>query len=81
MKDGLIDVDRVYDLMNVLILWQWEKFGDVILESRVQFKIPDWMEGFEYVAGEMVKAKVSRGYSTEIPERFGRERECLRLSQ
>jgi hypothetical protein len=72
VKDGLIDVDRVYELMNEVILWQWEKFGDIIIESREHFKVPDWMEGFEHVAGEMVKMKVKRGYSPEFPERFSR---------
>jgi hypothetical protein len=72
VKDGLIDVDRVYELMNDYILWQWKKFGDLIIRTRVHFNNPDWMEGFEYVAGEMERLKLSRGYTTEAAESFGR---------
>jgi hypothetical protein len=58
--------------MNDMIRWQWDKFGDFILKTRKHFINPDWMEGFEYVAGEMVKVRVSRGYPAEVPESYGR---------
>ena len=72
VKDGLIDVDRVYELTNEMIIWQWEKFSDIIIENRRYFNNPDWMEGFEYIAEEMKKVKARRGYSTEVPETFGK---------
>ena len=72
VKAGLIDVDRVYDLMSETILWQWEKWGDIIIRIREQFNVPGYMDGFEFIADEMVKGRVSRGYSADVPESFGR---------
>ena len=72
VKAGLIDVDRVYDLMSGTILWQWEKWGDIITRIRGQYNIPGYMEGFEFIADEMVKESESRGYSADVPEGYGR---------
>ena len=72
VKAGLIDVDRVHDLMSETILWQWEKWGDIIIRIREQYNIPGYMEGFESIADEMVKESESRGYSADVPESYGR---------
>jgi len=72
VKAGLIDVDRVYDLMRSTILWQWEKWGDIIIRIREQWNNPEYLDGFEFIANEMVKESESRGYSADVPESFGR---------
>ena len=71
VKAGLIDVDRVYDLMSTTILWQWEKWRDILIRIREQYNIPDYMEGFEFIANEMVKESESRGFSAEVPGSYG----------
>ena len=70
VKAGLIDVDRVYDLMSWTILWQWEKWEDIISIIRGLYNNPSFMEGFEFIANEVVKESESRGYSAEVPENY-----------
>ena len=72
VRDGLIDVDRVYDLMNEYILFQWEKWGSIIVRMREHYNLPKHMEGFEYIANEMKKTRINRGYSPEVPEDYSR---------
>ncbi len=71
VKADLIDVDRVYDLMRTTILWQWNKWEDIILKARELYNVPSYMEGFEFIAEEMVKESESRGVSVEVPESYG----------
>ncbi len=71
VKADLIDVDRVYDLMRTTILWQWNKWEDIILKARELYNVPSYMEGFEFIAEEMVKESENRGVSVEVPESYG----------
>ena len=66
---GLIDVDRVYDLMSWTILWQWKK-GEDIIKIRKRYNNPSYLEGFEFVANEMVKEVERRGFSADVPMSF-----------
>ncbi len=70
VKAGLIDVDRVYDLMSWTILSQWKKWEDLTIIIRGLYNIPSYMAGFEFIANEMVKESESRGYSAEVPENY-----------
>ena len=72
VKAGLIDVDRVYDLMSGTIFRHWKKWGDHIIRIRELYNAPGYMEGFEFIADEMVKESESRGYSADVPETYGR---------
>jgi hypothetical protein len=58
--------------MRSTILWQWEKWGDIIIRIREQWNNPEYLDGFEFIANEMVKESESRGYSADVPESFGR---------
>jgi hypothetical protein len=71
VKAGLIDVERVFDLMSETILWQWEKWGDIIIMIREKYNNPGYMAGFEFIAEEMVKESESRGYPADVPEGYG----------
>jgi len=71
VKAGLIDVNRVYDLLNEMILWQWVKWEDIIVRSRDLYNLPGYMEGFEFIANEMKKTRENRGFSADVPEGFG----------
>ena len=68
VKAGLIDKERVHDLMWEFIVWHWDKYGGTIQRHREVFNNPDYMEGFEYLAIELKAMRVSRGFSADIPE-------------
>ncbi|MBA7613000.1 hypothetical protein ES703_20243 [subsurface metagenome] len=72
VKAGLIDVGSVHDLMRTTILWQWEKFRDIIIRTREEWNMENFMEGFEFLANEMMKETESRGHSADVPESFAR---------
>jgi hypothetical protein len=72
VKAGLIDVGTVHDLMRTTILWQWGKFGDIIIRHREEYDIGNLFEGFEFLANVMMKETERRGYSAGVPESFAR---------
>jgi len=72
LKKGLVDVEMIYYLMGgYSVYWYWEKFKEVILESRVRLNSPDHLVMFEYLAGEMKKMKEEREHNLEIPKHWG----------
>jgi hypothetical protein len=58
--------------MRSTILWQWEKFRDIIIRSREEWNMVNFMEGFEFIADEIVKETERRGQSADVPESFAR---------
>jgi hypothetical protein len=72
VKAGLIDVGSVHDLMRTTILWQWAKFGDIIIRSREEWNMDNFMDGFEFIADEIVKETERRGQSADVPESFAK---------
>ena len=72
LKKGLVDIEMIYYLMGgYSVYWYWEKFKEVILESRVRLNSPDHFVMFEYLAGEMKKMKEKREHNMEIPKHWG----------
>ena len=72
MKKGLVDKEMIYYLMGGYnAYWQWNKFGDIIKESRVRMKTPDHFVMFEYLGEEMRKMKEERNHEMEIPSHWG----------
>jgi hypothetical protein len=51
---------------------RWGKYGLIIRELRTRFNGSDWMEGFEYLAGEMMKIKQQRSPGYVVPSVFYR---------
>ena len=72
VRDGLIDVGRVHDLMRTTILWQWEKFRDIIIRTREEYNMGPFLEGFEFLANEIKKEVERRGFSADVPESIRR---------
>ncbi len=72
VKAGLIDVSNVHDLMRTTILWQWEKFRDIIIRSREEWNMDNFLDGFEFIANEIVKETERRGQSADVPESFAK---------
>ena len=72
LKKGLIDKEMIYYLMGGYgAYWNWEKFKDVIKESRVRMNSPDHFVMFEYLAEAMQKIKLKKKHSLEIPSSWG----------
>ncbi len=72
VKTGLIDLERVYDLMYDIIVWHWDKYGDINIKHREVFDNPDFMAGYEYLVYELKKMRVKKGFSADRPEILGR---------
>ena len=71
LHENLINVETANALVSQFALWDWAKFKDVIYTQREVYKIPDFLEWFEYLANELTKYRISVGLSTEIHEDFG----------
>ena len=65
LRDGLLDADRVYDLMDTAVIPQWEKYGHIIKEIRNE-GWPDAEEGFEYLYDEIMKVRKQRGIAEDV---------------
>ena len=73
LNRGLIDMEMAYHLMSGYgALWMWEKFKDIIYESRIRMNEPDHYVMFEYLADELKKMREQKGRTLEIPETGGR---------
>ena len=55
LKQNLIDISMVDDLMATSIRLSWEKIGPFELESRKRFNLPRLWDGFEYLYIELMK--------------------------
>ena len=71
LQENLINVKTANAIVSQFALWNWEKFKDVIYTQRQVYNMPDFMEGFEYLADELTKYRASMGLSTEPPEGYG----------
>lgn len=47
LKDGLLDADRLYDLIRAGTIQLWMKWGPIIKEQRVRYGYPKDQEGVE----------------------------------
>jgi hypothetical protein len=66
LRDGLLDVDKVYDLIDSAVLQQWRKWGPIVKETRTRYPWPDAEEGFEYLYDEMMKVRRKRGITEDF---------------
>jgi len=53
IKRKLIDPTMVDDLMSLVSLWGWEKFGPIVREYRVRKNRPQYFEFWEYLYNEI----------------------------
>ena len=72
LKKGLVDREMIYYLTGGYeAYWHWEKFKDVIYETRVRLDHPDLLVMFEYLADETKKMRLRRQHTLEIPSNWG----------
>jgi hypothetical protein len=67
VKEGLIDLERVHDLMWTFIANVWDKYGDINIKHREVHNNPTFMQGFEYLANELRKLRLEKGFSVYGP--------------
>jgi hypothetical protein len=54
LRQGLADLDTIYNSSTISILWTWVKFKPVIEEQRRRYNGRDTLTGFEYLSDELM---------------------------
>jgi hypothetical protein len=72
VKQGLLDVENVYELLDSGVIFQWMKWESIIKEQRIRHGFPNQNIWFEYLAGELLKIRSERGVTEEPSETFTR---------
>ena len=64
VRGELIDVRAMVDYIGYGSIDMWRKFKDIIEETRKSYDNPQMLSGFEYLAGELEKYRLSQGLET-----------------
>ena len=62
LRDGVIPIELVNDLVGLTAMMQWRQWGGIIEEIRANQGFPRLVSGFEYISNELVR------YHEEHPE-------------
>lgn len=68
VRDGLISLDTFMEYVGDIPATNWLKYGDLIKEYRIRFHLPSYLAGFEYLAGEVDRYRVSKGWGAKTPD-------------
>ena len=68
LKNGLIDPEMVYDAAGAPLLMGWEKWRPIIMEQRVRYMGPNYLEHWEHLANVLKSIQKRRGITWEPPE-------------
>ena len=72
LKKGLIDKEMVYNLQGGYgAVWMWEKYKNIITESRERMNAPEHFVMFEYLVDEIKNLKRQKGHSLDVPGTWG----------
>ena len=66
LDQGLVNVESVNQLMGTMIVNQWEKWGDVIRELRVDINSSDAFIDFEYLYYRIKELRTSGSEAERI---------------
>ena len=67
LRMGFVDPELLAQLqLDSQVILMWEKWEQVIKETRMRENIPDIWEGFEYLYNEMKKLRDKKGFPQEI---------------
>jgi len=61
VRDGLVDLETIYELNPTGVTRYWEKIEPIAREFRRRNDYPGYLEPVEYLAGEMEKLMESKG--------------------
>ena len=73
VRDGLVDIETVYELNPTGVTRYWEKMGPIAREFRELNDYPGYLEPVEYLAGEIAKLRARKGDPEPKPVRKPRE--------
>jgi len=63
LRQGVIESDLVHRLsLDPQVIVMWEKWENIIRETRVRENMPDVWEGFEYLYNEMKEYRRMKSY-------------------
>ncbi|MCK4583017.1 hypothetical protein KAU18_06850 [Candidatus Bathyarchaeota archaeon] len=68
LKKGLIDPEMVYDANGAFIIMFWEKWRPIIIEQRIRYMGPNYLEHWEHLVKVMRSIQERRGVTWEPPE-------------
>ena len=69
MSENLIDITKVYGLLDSMPIIQWKKWEPIIHELRNRIDQPDAYAPFEYLARELQQLK-DQGYFQELESKY-----------
>jgi hypothetical protein len=72
VREKLIEPEVLYNIDNINSCFMWSKFKDVITEFRKRCAGKDTLSDFELLSNEILRIKLSRDPSYEIPETLSR---------
>ena len=61
LRDGLFDVKTMIEYFSDSPLHMWNKFNDIIVETRQRLQNPEYMSGLEYFADSVGKYRSIQG--------------------
>ena len=67
VRDGLIDIETFVEYAGDAPVSVWEKYKGVIEEYRRRFHFPSYMIGLEYLAEEINRYRVRKGWGVKTP--------------
>lgn len=68
LKEGLVDSETLYGVINTTVITIWIKFLPTIVENRRRYMGRTGWEGFEYLYNETVKIKKQREPEYVMPD-------------
>ena len=66
-RDGLVDVQTYNNYIGDAPIQMWNKYKEIIVEFRNIFEFPDYMIGMEYLADELDKYIIMKGWGPKGP--------------
>ncbi len=68
VRDGILDTDTMITYVADSALFMWNKYKDIILETRRRINFPEYQSGLEYMANEIEKYRLNQGikYTSDI---------------
>jgi hypothetical protein len=73
VRDGLVDIEAVYEMNPTGVTRYWEKIGPIAREFRERNGYPGYLEPVEYLAEEVAKLRERKGDPEPKPLRTQRE--------
>jgi hypothetical protein len=68
IRDGLISVNAYVEYIGDAPAIVWDKYRDIILEYRRRFHLPCYQSGFEFIAGEINRYRIEKGWGAKTAD-------------